>query len=163
MERQLIVMRHAKSSWESPASGDHERPLNDRGRQSAPRVAEHLMEIGWQPQHILSSDAQRTRETASLLVGQWEEGVGVDFRSRLYLAGRDELEAELQEISEEVESLLVLGHNPGWQQVVFRLSGHSITMKIATAALLLAECESWADAFHTRWSLESVVYPRDLA
>ena len=162
LERRLIVMRHAKSSWDSPSDSDHQRPLNDRGRRDAPRVAKHLASIGWQPQHVLSSDAERTRETASLLLREWEDGVAAEFSENLYLAGAQELETELGAISEEVDTLLVLGHNPGWEHIVHRLTGESVVMKTSAAALLNGMCESWGEAFQTSWNLTAIVYPREL-
>ena len=162
MERQLIVIRHAKSSWATAGLADHERPLNDRGRRDAPKVAHRLTELGWQPQYLLSSDARRTRETAKLMLGEWEDGIEVTFLGSLYLAGPKDLESALPSVSDEVESLAVIGHNPGWEGVVLRLSGVDVTMKTATAALLRAECESWADAFGTEWTLEEVLYPKEL-
>ena len=63
MKRRLIVMRHAKSSWKDPGQTDHERPLNGRGRRSAPLVAARLAELGWAPTRVHSSDAARTVET----------------------------------------------------------------------------------------------------
>lgn len=162
MERRLIVMRHAKSSWANPAQTDHDRPLNDRGRRATPLVARRLGELGWQPQHILSSDSRRTHETAALLLAQWEDGVGAEFRSGLYLGTSDDLEKELVGVSEEVETLLVLGHNPGWEGIVYRLTGESVTMKTATAALLHASCDDWANTFQTEWVLEEVIHPREL-
>ncbi len=63
MTRRLIVMRHAKSSWKHAGLTDHQRPLNKRGRKDAPRVARALIERGWTPRRVLSSDAARTRET----------------------------------------------------------------------------------------------------
>lgn len=162
MERQLIVMRHAKSSWADEGRTDHQRTLNDRGRRATPRVAIELRELGWQPQHILSSDSQRTRETVGLLLKVWESGIQADFLESLYLAGPRELSAAMVEVSEEVEALLVVGHNPGWEGVVHQLSGVDMTMKTATAAMLRANCESWSDAFKTEWSLENVIHPREL-
>jgi len=162
MERQLIVMRHAKSSWAAEGLSDHQRPLNERGRRAAPRVAIELRELGWQPQHILSSDSQRTRETVGLLLKVWEAGIQVDFLASLYLAGPNELSDAMAEVSEEVESLLVVGHNPGWEGVVHHLGGVDMTMKTATAAMLKADCESWSDALKTEWSLENVIHPREL-
>ena len=162
MERRLVVMRHAKSSWNSRAANDHDRPLNDRGRRDTPRVARRISEVGWQPQHILSSDAQRTRETAFLLLSQWEDGIGVDYTPNLYLAGPQDLQGELAGISEEVEVLLVLGHNPGWEGVVQRLSEQTIPMKTATAVLLKGSVDSWDMIFTTSWEVEEVIYAREL-
>lgn len=164
VERRIIVMRHAKSSWSTSAATDHARPLNQRGRRDAPRVADRLTDLGWQPQHILSSDAQRTRETCELMLGRWEEGIGVNLTNTLYLAGPRELASELPGVSDEVETLLVLGHNPGWEGVVHVLSEQNVTMKTATAALLTCEsCEEWSDALGRVWALEDVIYPRELA
>lgn len=163
MERRIVVMRHAKSDWNTKAQTDHERPLNDRGRRSAPLVAKHLAAMDWQPQHILSSDARRTRETAELLLDEWEDGIGVEFTSKLYLAGPAELKFELCAVSDEVETLLVLGHNPGWESVVHRLSDVGVTMKTATAAMLQTDaCESWSEAFHSDWMLHEIINPREI-
>ena len=63
MRRRLIVLRHAKSAWDTDAATDHERPLNKRGRRDALRVAEKIAKLGWQPEQVISSDAERTRET----------------------------------------------------------------------------------------------------
>lgn len=162
MERRLVVMRHAKSSWNSEEQTDHERPLNDRGRRSAPLIAAQLTTLNWQPQHILSSDAKRTRETADLLLQEWEDGVGVEFSPSLYLAGPKDLALEMCAVSDEIETLLVLGHNPGWEGVVHQLADVGVTMKTATAALLESkDCESWSDAFQATWTLENVLHPRD--
>lgn len=162
MERQLIVMRHAKSSWASEDLTDHERPLSDRGLRDTPRVAGRLTELGWHPQYILSSSARRTRQTARLLLSQWEAGIEATFLDSLYLAGSGELCAAMADLSEEIESLVVLGHNPGWEGVVRKLTGVDVTMKTCTAALLRGSCEVWGDAFEATWELEEVVYPREL-
>ncbi len=162
MQRRLIVMRHAKSSWESEAQTDHARPLNKRGRRDVPRVAERLVELAWVPQYVLSSDSQRTRETCSLLIQSWEEGIGTEYLESFYLAGVASLEHELPRVSDEVDILLVVVHNPGWEEVIRRLSSEVVTMKTATAALLDGECEVWDNAFRTPWSLTDVIYPRDL-
>ena len=125
-------------------------------------MARELERVGWLPQFILSSDSQRTRETAALLLGEWEAGIEVTYTANLYLAGPSELWEALDAVSEEVEALLVLGHNPGWEAVVHRLTGTSVTMKTATAALMHTECEVWSDVSRVSWTLEDVLNPRDL-
>lgn len=162
MERQLIVMRHAKSSWADSGMSDHERPLNERGMRDAPRVAVRLCELSWVPQCILSSDARRTRQTAKLMMSVWDDGIELELLNSLYLAGVVQLQSAMTDVSEEVESLLVLGHNPGWEKVVSGLTTTDIVMKTATAALLHAECESWSNAFDVEWQIDQVIYPREL-
>lgn len=96
------------------------------------------------------------------MLSVWEDGIEVSFLDSLYLAGIRDVSSALSCVSDEVESLLVLGHNPGWEGVVRQLSGVDVVMKTATAALLKADCESWADTFDTEWSLEEMLYPREL-
>lgn len=162
MERRLIVMRHAKSSWAEEGLSDHQRPLNERGLRDAPRVAKRITELGWQPQCIVSSDARRTRETAKLMMSVWEDGIEANFLESLYLAGPREVAAALESVSDEVETLLVLGHNPGWEAVVRTLSGESVTLKTATAVLLKTDAESWLEGLGNEWTVEEIVYPRNL-
>lgn len=164
VERRLIVMRHGKSSWTSAASTDHARPLNDRGRRDAPRVAEKLVELGWQPQLILSSDAQRTRDTVELMRPAWAGDVAVEFLRALYLAGYDALVNVCGIVDDDVVTLLTLGHNPGCEAIVETLTGEPITMKTATAALLTGAGARWSDALSSRrqWKTLDVIYPREL-
>ncbi len=72
MQRRIIVMRHAKSSWKSDAPDDHSRPLNRRGRRDAPRVAQELARRGWVPERVFSSDARRTRQTWEIMAPYFE-------------------------------------------------------------------------------------------
>ena len=164
MDRRLIVMRHAKSSWSSGAVSDHERPLNDRGRRDAPRVAEHLVQIGWQPAAILSSDAKRTQETYEGMSGSFPEQVPAQFTHSLYHAGYSSVLDEAPGVPDDVSCLLVLGHNPGWEDMVHVLSGEYVLLKTANAALLQGVGESWRDALAMRgsWKLVDIVRSRDL-
>jgi phosphohistidine phosphatase SixA len=157
-------MRHGKSSWTSGASTDHARPLNDRGRRDAPRVADKLVELGWQPQLILSSDAQRTRETVELMRPAWPSEVPVEFLRALYLAGYDALANLCSIVDDDVVTLLTLGHNPGCEGIVEALTGEPVLMKTATAALLTGEGANWSAALGNRrqWKTVEVIYPREL-
>lgn len=163
MQRRIIVMRHAKSSWNSPAPTDHERPLNGRGRRSAPKIGAALAERGWMPELVLSSDSQRTRETFDRLT----EGLGckprAEFLRSFYGGGPGEVREALAAAPDHISCVLVLGHNPGWEFVVRALSGEHIIMKTATAVLLSRDCANWSHAFHQPpWTLEEVIYPREL-
>jgi phosphohistidine phosphatase len=163
--RRLILMRHAKSSWESDAPTDHDRPLNARGRRDAPRVAARLAELGWAPELILSSDAQRTRETCQLLRAALPDPVlPVEFLPTLYLGGVQELRACVRELPDRCRTVLVLGHNPGWEEAASWLSGRQITLKTAGAALLAARGPSWVDTVASSglWQVEDVIHPRDI-
>ena len=164
--RRLIVMRHAKSSWKEPYESDHARPLKSRGRREALCTAQELVGSGWSPEMVLSSDSTRTQETwvcmAEALNGS---PPSTQFTRELYHAGLDTLKTQLCALPDEVKTVLVLGHNPGWEEVVERLTGLTyMVMKTAHAALLHAPAGSWADALAREgaWKLESVIDPRGL-
>ena len=163
MKRKLIVMRHAKSSWSSTALTDHGRPLNDRGKRDAPKVGAALVERGWMPDLVLSSDAQRTRETFAGMSSSFREEVSVVYVPEFYHAGMGAVQDALAEVDDAVECVLVLGHNPGWETMVHLLSGEPVAMKTATAALMTREVGSWAAAVAPNtWDLAEVIYPREL-
>lgn len=166
--RRLILMRHAKSDWKAGAPTDHARPLNKRGRRDAPRMARELRSRGWWPDRVLSSDSERTRQTWARMAR--EEGeVPVDFRSGLYLGGTEEIQSALK--SEDggpnagANTVLVLGHNPGWEDALGWLSGVDETLTTANTALLTAPWASWSDlvARPGAFELLIVLRPRELA
>ncbi len=162
MKRRLILMRHAKSAWNTLASSDHERPLNKRGVKDAPRVASRLVELGWEPDVVLSSDATRTQETWQGMATVFEAGPDVLLTHALYHAGLEELWTEAHSVNEAYETLLALGHNPGWEMALYALSGVHEEMTTANAALLEGSGESWPEALRGRWELHALIRPREL-
>jgi len=163
MCRRLIVMRHAKSSWKSDARSDHQRPLNKRGRRDALRVGIHIGEIDWVPDRVLSSDSMRTQLTFAGLTDGFGS-VPVEWLPAFYHGGTEALRAGLAGVSDEVESVLVLGHNPGWEETVTWLTGGEIFLKTACAVLLANDAASWTAAIAERgaWRIHTVVRPREL-
>jgi len=164
MQRRLIVLRHAKSSWKTDAPTDHDRPLNRRGRHDAPRVARRLAELDWLPQRILSSDSARTRETLKLMADRLGGDTPIDYLRSLYHAGADAVGPELAKLPVEVTTAMIVGHNPGWEDVVQWLAGESVRLATGTAALLETSGASWADALARApaWRLHDVIRPKEL-
>jgi len=164
MERRLIVLRHAKSSWSDLAATDHERPLNSRGRRDAPRVAERLVELQWVPDWVLSSDAQRTQETLSYMLAELPPEMPILYTPALYHAGIEAVKQEVVGVPDDVRTLMLVGHNPGWEEVISVLSGENVVLKTANAALLTGEGENWQQALRhpATWRLCQVVRSRDL-
>jgi phosphohistidine phosphatase SixA len=164
MQRRLIVMRHAKSSWEHEATSDHDRPLNDRGRHDAPRIAKRLVELGWSPDVVLSSDSRRTRETFDGMKAVLPTVRGVEFMRSLYHAGVEALNDALLSVPDDVKTVFALGHNPGWQQAVYWLTGEAIEMKTATAVLMECDAKDWPSTTTHRggWRLIKAIYPKEL-
>lgn len=163
MSRRLILMRHAKSSWKFPELHDHQRPLNKRGKRDAPRMADALVSRGWWPQRVLSSDAERTLQTWARMADGRPD---CEFLSdpRLYMAGPEEVQALAGRTPEHVDTLLVLGHNPGWEVTLTWLCGARDAMTTANAALLLSAAPTWQQAFESPggFDLEVLLRPKEL-
>ena len=118
--RSIVLVRHAKADW--PDVADHERPLADRGRRDAPAVGEWLASHGNEPGLTLCSTAARTRETWRLAAHHLAHRPRTVYEDRLYDASPGEIIALLNEVSEDVQDLLVVGHNPGIQGVAEALT-----------------------------------------
>jgi phosphohistidine phosphatase len=169
--RQLFVLRHAKSSWDDPDVGDFDRPLAPRGQRDAARLAADLAVRGPVPELVLCSTARRTRETlAAVLVGVDEVPV-VQFLDALYGASSGELLALLRQVPEATGSVLLVGHNPGLQELVLWLAGdgagaarRQAESKFPTGALATINlgATAWADLAPGAARLDALVVPRSL-
>ena len=160
MERRLIVMRHASSPH---GDSDHERPISDKGQREAEEIAERLVEVGWIPQLVLSSDAARTRQTWEAMAPAFDPAPPAEFKESLYLAGVDAIEDALTTTSDDITDVLLLGHNPGWQSAVTYFSGRRERMMTANAALLHGTGDDWPDAAGAgQFELVQVLRPRTL-
>ncbi len=163
MQRRLVLMRHAKSAWNTAAGSDHARPLSNRGRRDAPRMAAWLLDAGWRPDAVVSSDATRTRQTWEHMAPVFDEPLPpVHFHDTLYHASLDALRRVGFHWPARWGTVLALGHNPGWENAVAELSGASDYMPTASCALLVGEGDTWWEALEGRWTLEQLVRPREL-
>lgn len=162
MSKRLIIMRHAKSSWTTGATTDHQRPLNQRGRRAAPRVGARLLELGWIPDLVIASDSERTRETWQCMQVAFPDSIKERFSSAFYHGGLSAITTECSMLTDDISTLLVLGHNPGWEGAVAGLSGQRIRMTTANAALLESDAEDWAQAMGANWVFVEVLRPREL-
>lgn len=128
----LVLVRHAKSDWGDPRLDDHDRPLNDRGRRDAPRMARRLAETGFRPDAILSSTALRARTTAEAFAA--ELGVPVALDPGLYGAPARALLAAAAATG--LPAVMVVAHDPGMTALAEELSdgalGHMPTCAVAT-------------------------------
>ena len=113
--KNLILVRHAKSSWRDPSLDDHGRPLNKRGKRDAPEMGDRLARRGYGPDLLISSSAVRAMETARTIAGKLgypQERIREE--ERLYLAGVDVLLEVVRGVSGTVDNLMLFGHNPGF-------------------------------------------------
>ena len=157
----LILMRHAKSAWNTDAQGDHDRPLNGRGRRDSPHMGELLVTHDLVPDQVISSDSTRTRETWQGMSAAMPDLEPV-FTRRLYLSGLDDIAEVVLGLDNEMETALLLGHNPGFSMAAGWLSGQPVELKTAYAAVMESEISRWEDAFRPGiWRLTTVLTPKD--
>jgi phosphohistidine phosphatase len=120
--RQLLLLRHAKSSWDDASMPDRDRPLNARGRRAVLVMRQAMRDLGLAPDVVLVSTARRTMETLEALE-PWDEAPLIEPTDSLYLANPIQLIAALHGVAETVRSVLVIGHNPGLHDLALSLAG----------------------------------------
>jgi phosphohistidine phosphatase len=140
----LSILRHAKSSWKDAELDDHDRPLNRRGSRDAPRVGRLLREHGLLPEVILCSTARRARETAGHVSREAGFPGEVRFSRRLYLARPDAYLEVLALLPDDVGHALVIGHNPGLEELLEALVGEPHTLPTAALALVELPLDAWS-------------------
>ncbi|MFI9172377.1 SixA phosphatase family protein [Streptomyces lincolnensis] len=123
--RHLVVLRHAKSAWPE-GTPDHERPLAPRGRRDAPAAGRALAAADLLPDLALCSTAVRARQTWERASAQWGTPPPVRLDARVYAADAPDLLAVVRETPAEVETLLLVGHNPGLEDLVLDLAGDGL-------------------------------------
>ena len=162
MTRTLILTRHAKSSWESPATIDHDRPLNPRGQRAAKALGVWFRGKGLQPDQVLSSDSKRTRETYT---GMGLETVG-DFTNDLYHVTANQMLRVLSRATGEV--VLMLGHNPAIGAFAAELAAeppdHPRFFDYPTGATLVLrfDIDDWQQVAWAGGEVVDFVIPREL-
>ena len=168
MSKRLYLLRHAKSSWKHPELADHERPLAGRGRRAAGAIARYLDEHDIAPALVLCSTALRARETFERIEPALR-AAPVRYEGRLYAASADALLEYLRSVPDEIDSVMLIGHNPAIEQLAHELARPSperreLEAKFPTAALATLEfaCASWCGLDRGGATLLDVVRPRDL-
>jgi phosphohistidine phosphatase len=118
---QLLLLRHAKSSWVDAATPDRDRSLNARGRRAAVTMRRAMRDLGLTPDLILVSSAKRTMETVNLLE-PWDDTPLIEPMDDLYLASAKRLFGIVRDVAETVRSVLVIGHNPGMHELAMAVT-----------------------------------------
>lgn len=161
MEHTLYLLRHAKSSWAEPSLPDHDRPLAPRGERACALIAEYLRRNEIRPELVLCSSATRTRDTLERIVSALGD-TDVSVEDDLYGASASELLTRLRAIPDAVPSVLLIGHNPGIQELALDLTAAS-EAEFPTAALAtLVVHEPWVNLASGGAELTAFVRPRDL-
>jgi phosphohistidine phosphatase len=168
MGKTLYLLRHAKSSWDDPTLADHDRPLASRGRRASRIVAEHLRGQAIAPSLVLCSSSSRTRETLALISAGFDEEGEVQIEERLYATAAGDLLARLHEVEPDVDSVMLIGHNPALQELALSLAGKGVQLErlrdnFPTAALAtLVFPAGWRQLGPGVAELVAFVRPREL-
>ena len=167
--RTLHLLRHAKSSWDDESLGDHERPLSPRGLRDAKRIGKHLGTLSAPPDLVLCSSAVRTRQTLDLVKSSLGDAT-VHVEEGLYGASAGELLERLRDLPEAARSALVIGHNPGIQDLTLDLAApgpllDAVSVKFPTCALatLALGDRTWSSVKPGDAELVRFTIPRDLS
>ncbi|MET0166696.1 MAG: histidine phosphatase family protein [Vicinamibacterales bacterium] len=141
----LLVLRHAKSSWNDPELDDHERPLNERGRRDGPRMGELVREYGLMPDLVISSDAVRAQLTAKAVTEAARYAGEILLDPRLYMASPADILSLLRMVRENADTVMIIGHNPGLEELVEQLTGERQAFPTAALAHIVLEIDQWRD------------------
>ncbi|MEM6489055.1 MAG: histidine phosphatase family protein [Pseudomonadota bacterium] len=117
----LILLRHAKSSWADPELGDHDRPLNKRGKAAAPAMGTWLSQAGYRPDRVLVSSSRRTRQTVDRMRETMPDLPAAEVEPRLYHAEPDMMFDILSRQPDAAQTVLLVGHQPGLSAFARRL------------------------------------------
>ncbi|HWS02730.1 MAG TPA: histidine phosphatase family protein [Gammaproteobacteria bacterium] len=161
MKRTLILVRHAKSSWDGVDLPDTERPLADRGKREAPMMGKRLAKQQAKPDLILSSPARRALATAQIIakeLGYKTRDVVVD--DRLYATDPETLLAVIGGLNDKLKCVMLFGHNPEFSELAHRLSGDIAVLPTCAVAQFTFESKSWANIGSVKAEKVVLDYPK---
>jgi len=122
--KRLYILRHSKAGQTNKKIlDDQERPLTQKGIEICPNVAEYLKNCDILPELVISSTALRTKQTAEEVLKYLESNAAIEYTPKLYLASSENIFTEIQNISPDIKSAMIVGHNPGLHQFVIEFSG----------------------------------------
>ena len=165
MKRTLVLMRHAKSDWSNPSLGDSERTLNRRGRNDAPLVGNFMYDLIGTPDQIICSDAVRARETAKLVAESLKYKQNIIIEPQLYDSYPSVYLKVISNVTDNVKTLLIVGHNPIIEQLISILSANrpkdmSDHMSTAGVVCFTTVDYSWSDIEPGVWDMKWLATPK---
>lgn len=162
--KRLLLVRHAKSNWEAPAGGDHERPLAPRGRNAAKLMGRFLTRAAEVPDAIITSSALRARTTVEIMAQTGDWRCPIEITGEFYESRPEAVLAVARRWSDEHACLLLAGHEPVWSGLVGRLTGGSrVLMVTAAVAAIDFDVASWSEVSFGTGELIFLVTPKLLA
>jgi phosphohistidine phosphatase len=156
--KSLTLLRHAKSEQDSPDGTDIARSLNERGRSDARRMGEEIRKLGLRHDLVLASPAQRVVETLDE-VG----GLSPNYDSQIYNAPMTELLSLIEVIDDDIDRLMLVGHNPGFERLAGRLTGSAVDFPTGALVEIELPIDHWRDAGEGNGRLVRFLRPKELA
>ncbi len=161
MSKRLLLLRHAKSDWDADYGPDHDRPLSERGRRDARRIGVLIAGLRRPPQRIVSSSARRARDTVELAMRAGGWSCEVELTRLLYGASADELLQAVHAAPDDVETLLLAGHEPTWSLFAeLMIGGGRVRLPTAALARIDFEIGRWSEATPGLGTLRWLVTPK---
>jgi phosphohistidine phosphatase len=159
----LLLLRHAKSSWNDDSLEDHERPLNKRGKKTAPRMGQLVRDEGIVPDLIVASTANRAKTTANIVAEKAGYRGEVRLEPALYLAPPERYLRIASKVDDAVDRLMLVGHNPGIEMCVDLLCGCNEVMPTAGLAVISLPIDAWSEiSLNVDGRLEAFWRPKEL-
>jgi phosphohistidine phosphatase len=160
--KNLLVLRHAKSSWENAELSDFDRPLNKRGLETIQMIGQEMYNLNLNIDFVLSSPAKRAKQTAILVKESGGITCEIQYADGIYEASAMKLMHIVSEIDDKFSSVLLVGHNPGFEELIRVLTGKIQVMPTATLAKIDLEIENWSKITANCGTLDFALTPREL-
>nr|WP_295875969.1 histidine phosphatase family protein [uncultured Chitinophaga sp.] len=160
----LLLIRHAKSSWTNPDMDDFDRPLNKRGKQNAPEMAQRLVSRGMVPELIIASPAKRARTTAKIMAEEWHyPKQAILLEEELYLCYASTFLKVITRIDDDFNAVAIFAHNPGITDFANYLTEEIRIDNVPTTGIfaIQADTDSWKDFDLARKKFLFFDYPRN--
>lgn len=158
----LYLLRHAKSSWDGDSKLDFERPLANRGREAAALIGQFIQEKGIDFDLVLVSTAVRTRETIELIKERAKFRGEVRYDERIYEATVSQLLEIISQIENDRENVLLVGHNPGIEELLALLTGEQQHVTTANFAKIKIKATKWSASLANKGTLEWIIRPKEM-
>ena len=158
----LLLLRHAKSSWKEQEVRDFDRPLNQRGLKAAPSMGRLIKKRKLQPDLVLSSPAERARQTTQLVIEAAGLKTELRYDERIYEATVVRLFDIVTQVDDESNLVMIVGHNPGLEELLEALTGEARSLPTAALACIELDVEKWNKARAGTGRLEWLVKPKKL-
>ena len=159
----LLVLRHAKSSWEDDGLSDHQRPLSQRGKHDAPLMGTLLKKQELVPDLIISSSAKRAAKTAEAVAQSCGYENEVILTETLYASSPEDYVEVLNDLEFDYNRVMVVGHNPGLEELIEELTGEWVRMPTAALTQIELGIDQWADLeLDESGDLKNIWTPREL-